>query len=78
MTEEERAVASLIWTGRVCILLSFVLWGVIWLAVLILLIYPLYVVIYWQGIRVRRVEVVILVMISLALVILYVRAMLLS
>ena len=58
MTEGERAVGSLIWMGRIFILLWFVVAGFVigafrfvWLALAMLLIYPLYVVIFWRAIR---------------------------
>ncbi len=78
-TKEERAVGSLIWMGRGVILFSFlVALGVEisiffpWLAAAMLLIYPLYVVIYRKAIRIRRPEVVVLMVIALALAALWI------
>ncbi len=80
-TKEEKTAGSLATTGRALILLSFLVFSdgenlvfFAWLAVAMLLIHPLYVVIYWHGIRVRRPEMVILAVIALALAALYVRA----
>ena len=77
-TKREAAVNTLIWTGRVLILLSLVVgfFGIpmVWLAVAMLMIYPLYVAIYWRAIIVRRPEVVILVVIAVALAVLFVIA----
>ena len=78
-TKEERAVGSLIWMGRGVILFSFLVaaWVDIsiffpWLAAAMLLIYPLYVVIYRKAIRIRRPEVVVLMVIALALAALWI------
>lgn len=78
-SKEEKTVGSLIWTGRVFILASFVvmlgievsvLFG--WLAVVMLLTYTLYVVVYRRAIRVRRTEAIFLAVIALALAVLYI------
>ena len=77
-TKREAAVNTLIWTGRVLILLSLVvgLFGIpmVWLAVAMLMIYPLYVTVYWRAITVRRPEVVTLVVIAVALAALFIIA----
>ena len=77
-TKEERVVGSLIWMGRGVILFSVLAMPLVytsifpWLATAMLLIYPLYVVIYRKAIRIRRPEVVILMVIALALAALWV------
>lgn len=71
MTEAKKAVASLIWIGRVLILLAVVLYfpdyaWTKWLGAALMLVFPAFVVIYWAGIRVRRPEVVAMTVASLA------------
>lgn len=79
LSKEGKTVGALIWIGRFVILLSLivalgvdisVLFG--WVAAAMLLIYILYVVIYWRAILVKRIEVVLLTVIALALAVLYI------
>ena len=78
-TAREAAVGSLIWMGRAVILLSLVVVGfqvgrvrLVWVALAMLAVYPLYAGIYRRAITVRRAEVASLAAIAVALAILYV------
>lgn len=72
MNEADKAVASLIWIGRVLIVLAAVLYfpdyaWTKWLGAALLLVFPAFAVIYWAGIRVRRPEVAVMTAVSLGL-----------
>jgi len=72
MSDADRAVGTLIWMGRILILLAVVLYfpnyvWTKWLGAALLLVFPAFVVLYWAGIRVRRTEVVAMTAVSLAL-----------
>lgn len=72
MSDADRAVGTLIWMGRILILLAVVLYfpnyvWTKWLGAALLLVFPAFVVLYWAGIRVRRTEVVGMTAVSLAL-----------
>ena len=74
MTEDERNVNSLLWMGRFNLLVSMLIaavtyemagWG--WLAVAMVAVYPTFLVYCWPVVRVRRVEAVIIAVMSAAL-----------
>lgn len=72
MSDADKAVGTLIWMGRILILLAVVLYfpnyvWTKWLGAALLLVFPAFVVLYWAGIRVRRTEVVAMTAVSLAL-----------
>ncbi len=72
MNEADKAVSSLIWIGRVLIVLAAVLYfpdyaWTKWLGAALLLVFPAFAVIYWAGIRVRRPEVAVMTAVSLGL-----------
>ena len=78
-TTEEAKVGSLLWMGRIFILLSLVVVGMqldtfrlVWVALVMLAIYPIYLVVYWRAVRVRRTEAVTIAVIAVALGVLYV------
>ena len=77
-TKDEWNVSSLLWMGRFNILMSFPvvaltydMVGWVWIALVMLAVYPVYLVVYWDAVRVRRVEAVIVAVISVALGVLY-------
>lgn len=77
MSDADKAVGTLIWMGRVLILLAVVLFfpdnvAAKWLGAALLLAFPAFVVIYWAGIRTRRTEVVATTVVSLALAVTHV------
>ena len=72
MSDADRAVGTLIWMGRILILLAVVLYfpnydWTKWLGAALLLVFPAFVALYWAGIRVRRTEVVAMTAVSVAL-----------
>lgn len=77
MSDADRAVGTLIWMGRILILLAVVLFfpdyaWTKWLGAALLLVFPAFVAIYWAGIRIRRPEVVATTAVSLALAVTHV------
>lgn len=78
MNDADRAVGTLIWMGRLLILLagggpffSNYVWTK-WLGAVLLLVFPAFVVFYWAGIRIRRPEVIVTTAVSLALAVTHV------
>lgn len=72
MSDADRAVGTLIWMGRILILLAVVLYfpnyvWTKWLGAALLLVFPAFVVLYWAGIRVRRTEAAAMTAVSVAL-----------
>lgn len=77
MNDADRAVGTLIWMGRILILLAVVLFfpnNVLapWLGAVLMLVFPAFVVIFWAGIRIRRPEVIVTTAVSLALAVTHV------
>lgn len=77
MSNADRAVGTLIWMGRILILLAVVLFfpnNVLapWLGAVLMLVFPAFVVFYWAGIRIRRPEVIVTTAVSLALAVTHV------
>lgn len=77
MNDADRAVGTLIWMGRILILLAVVLFfpnNVLapWLGAVLMLVFPAFVVFYWAGIRIRRPEVIVTTAVSLALAVTHV------
>ena len=77
MSDADRAVGTLIWMGRILILLAVVLYfpnypWTKWLGAALLLVFPAFVVIYWAGIRIRRPEVAVMAAVSVALAVTYI------
>ncbi len=77
MSDADRAVGTLIWMGRILILLAVVLYfpnyvWTKWLGAALLLVFPAFVVLYWAGIRVRRTEAAAMTAVSVALAVTYI------
>lgn len=77
MSDADRAVGTLIWMGRILILLAVVLYfpnyvWTKWLGAALLLVFPAFVVLYWAGIRIRRTEVAAMTAVSVALAVTYI------
>ena len=77
MTAGEEAAKSLIWIGRFVVLISFVI-GVLpvagpWIAVAMLLVYPVLLGVFWKTISVRRFEIVAIAVIAIGLLAIWVR-----
>lgn len=77
MSDADRAVGTLIWMGRILILLAVVLYfpnydWTKWLGAALLLVFPAFVALYWAGIRIRRPEVAVMTAVSVALAVTYI------
>lgn len=77
MSNADKAVGTLIWMGRILILLAVVLFfpnNVLapWLGAVLMLVFPAFVMFYWAGIRIRRPEVIVTAAVSLALAVTHV------